>query len=274
MSEAVAIASREFRLLRDLIADTCGFYVGDERATAVGNRLLPRLAATGCRSFLDYYLLLKYDGGNELDQALELVLNHETYFFRESAQLDAVARIAADADPAKRFRVLSAGCSTGEEPYSLAMLLDQQRVFEHPAGVDIVAIDVSERVLTAARAAGYGGNSFRGGEGRFLDWYFTPDEGLLRLDERLRLRVSFARVNLLDCARLAGMGPFDVVMCRNVVIYYREQTKRRVIAGLGDALVEGGHLFLGHSESLYGVSNEFEMVEIGDSLAYRRPVVD
>jgi chemotaxis protein methyltransferase CheR len=267
------MSAHEFRLIREVINEHCGFWIPDGGERVLASKLARLQDAAQADSFHGYYQLIKYGDGRELDRAVEAIVNNETYFFREVAQLKAIVDLARNATSAKRaVRVLSAGCSTGEEPYSIAMLLDEAGVLEGDVRVEVHGIDISGRVLERARTAKYTSNSFRGAEGQYLDWYFKPAEGALKLDERLRRRVSFTQTNLLDTARLASLGMFDVVLCRNVIIYFDQGHKVRVVEALIRLVREGGHLFMGHSESLYTISNALEMVQVGDAIGYRRPV--
>lgn len=268
--DSLELDDRTFRLFRDMYAEMVGFHVPDARAHVMANRLRPLAEAAACDSFSDYYHLVRYGANGEYERALEAVLNNETYFFRESAQLEAAAELVRDNNSGRPFRILSAGCSSGEEPYSLAMLLVGTSRDARPLA-HIVGADVSRRVLDKAQSGRYGPGSFRSTEGHYLDWHFKTVEGELELDERLRDMVRFERVNLIDGSQVGQLGTFDAVFCRNVLIYFEPDGRRRVVSSLADVLRPGGHLFLGHSESLYRMSNEFEMVQFGRAIAYRKP---
>lgn len=273
MYQVAEMTEHEFRLIRDAVNAYCGFWIPDTGHRMLSNKLARLLEASQVERFYDYYHLMKYGDGAELERAIEAIVNNETYFFRELAQLKAVVELVRDATVGRRsVRVLSAGCSSGEEPYTIAMLLDEAKLLEGDTRVEVHGVDISTRVLDKARTAKYTSSSFRSADGQYLDWYFKPADGVLRLDERLRRRVSFSQVNLHDTAKLATLGMFDVVLCRNVIIYFDPASKLRVVDGLINLVREGGHLFLGHSESLFSISNVLEMVQVGDAIGYRKPI--
>lgn len=267
LDAAPAITAEEFRLIGGLVVRYCGIRIAPERANAMAARLAPRLSATHCDSFQAYYHLLKYDGDVEIRQAVELLTNHETYFFREVSQLHLIARLATRSR--RRLRILSAGCSTGEEPYSIAMLIEQVGLLGR---ADIMAIDLSFSAVERARTAAYSANSFRGVDGGLVEQYFTAENGRMRLSPSIRDAVSFERINLLDEEALAGLGTFDVVLCRNVLIYFSPEGKARAIGGLVGLLNSGGYLFLGHSESLFDTQHSLEIVRSGRVIAHRKPL--
>jgi chemotaxis protein methyltransferase CheR len=267
------MSEHEFRLIREVINSYCGIWVKDRHRTLLSDKLSRMLKVSHVDSFYDYYHLIKYGDGSELERAIEAIVNNETYFFREVAQLNAVCELARDASIGNRsVRILSAGCSSGEEPYTIAMILNEAGLLNGDMRVEIHGIDISSRVLDKARRALYTSNSFRGTEGRYQEKYFSPCDGVLKLDEGLRRRVSFSRFNLHDTERLARLGMFDIVLCRNVIIYFDAASKLRSIDGLISLVREGGHLFMGHSESLISISNALEMVQVGDAIGYRKPI--
>lgn len=264
------MSAAEFQLLRDVIRNECGVHFPDDRAFLLANRLASRMQWTGCETYLDYYQLVRYRDGGETERAVEAATNNETYFFRECSQLDAVVGVVRAADRSRPVRVLAAGCSTGEEPYSLALLLDEAGLLSEDR-VELIGVDIDRTALETAASGIYTAHSFRGTEGRYLDWYFSAvDDRRLRLDERIRRAVGFSRVNLLDGDGLASLGPFDVVLCRNVTIYFDDRSKARTIDNLTRLLAEDGLLFLGHSESLYGIATDLEVVRVGDAIGYRK----
>jgi len=270
---ATELRMHEFRLLRDVVADYCGIYTPDEGLATFARKLAHAMQDTQAEDFTEYYHLLKYGDSSELERAVNAIVNNETYFFRELTQIEALLEIVRDAPGgARSIRILSAGCSTGEEPYTIAMLLDEAGLFDAGRRIEIHGVDISSRALEKARHAKYTSNSFRSAEGRYLDWYFKPVEGVLRLEESLRRRVSFSQVNLMDTKKLLSLGMFDVVLCRNVMIYFDTSSRLRALDGLVGVTREAGHMFVGHSESLFNVTNALEMVQVGRAIGYRKPV--
>lgn len=273
MNAICEIRTHEFRLLRDVIADYCGIHTPDEGMSTFARKISRAMEATQAADFTEYYHLLKYGDSREIERAVDAIVNNETYFFRELGQIEALLDIVRDAPAgARSFRILSAGCSTGEEPYTIAMLLDEAGLLDKGRRIEIHGIDISGRALEKARHARYTSNSFRSAEGRYLDWYFKPADGVLRLDEALRRRVSFSQVNLMDSKKISALGMFDVVLCRNVMIYFETASRLKALDGLIDVTREAGHLFVGHSESLFNVTNALEMVQVGKAIGYRKPV--
>lgn len=257
-----------FRLIRSVLNEYCGMDFAEDRSSMVASRLGPRAAALGCGSFLDYYRVLKYEGEDELPRAVEALTNNETYFFREVAQLRMLTSLALSSR--QPFRVLSAGCSTGEEPYTLAMLMRESGLLR--PHVDIVAADIDTTALDRARAAVYGRNSFRGIDDVYLEKYFFGDGTALGVRPSICGMVRFERANLLDRDEIERLGTFHAVLCRNVMIYFDRESVQAAITNLTSVLHEGGFLFLGHAESLHDVPAKLEMVRMESVIAYRRPV--
>lgn len=230
------------------------------------------------QSLSEYFecLTIKPTRQTELIALLNEITIGETCFFRNQPQLDALRQIVipkiveAKADvPLRRIRIWSAGCSTGEEPYSLRMLLleeAQHRLKDWT--IEILATDLNERSLTHARNGVYGSYSTRNLTEYYRQKYFAPVTNQLRVSEFVRAGVSFNRLNLSDDARMTFMKSMDVIFCCNVLIYFDLASKRRVIQHFYNNLLPHGYLFLGHSESLYGVTDDFRLVHLPGATAY------
>jgi chemotaxis protein methyltransferase CheR len=275
-----AMTEEEFRLLRDLIREHYGIAFADDSKYLVERRLAPRLEALRLPSFTDYYRHLCYaaDRKSELDEIVERVTTNETYFFRERYQLDAFeheilpAMYVSPRRP-RRLHVWSAGCSTGEEAYTIAMLILASGLFGG-WNVQIFGSDVSRRVLTTARRGVYGKSSFRTTDEHHLRRFFHPLpllDGRWQLNDEVRERVSFGQLNLLEEETLAMVGEMDVIFCRNVLIYFDIESRRRVIRSFHRKLAPGGYLLLGHTESLMNLSTSFELVHLEHDMVYRKP---
>jgi chemotaxis protein methyltransferase CheR len=272
------MTEEEFRLLRDLIHAYCGIWFRDDMRFLVERRLSPRLAIQGLGSFIDYHRFVRFDprGLAELEEATDLLTTNETYFYREPHQLRAFEReilpaLARRRAGERRLRILSAGCSTGEEPYTIAILLKACGLFEG-WDLEVVGADISRRCLAVARAAAYGEHAFRSSEGEAMRRWFHLRQGKWVLDEAIRRLVRFSAANLLDERGLAGVGRVDAVFCRNVMIYFDHGARRQALRRLHDKLRPGGWLLLGHAESLLNVSADFELVHLTSDLVYRRPL--
>jgi chemotaxis protein methyltransferase CheR len=267
----------EFRLLRDLIYDYCGIYFQDDSRHLVQRRLLPRLDTLALPTFSDYYRYLRYDPSRrgELEEVVERVTTNETYFFREANQLAALSdeilpEIHSRRPRGRRLAIWSAGCATGEEAYTVAILVLESGLFGE-WDVRIFGNDISRRVLQIARKGAYGRSSFRATEERYVRRYFRPAEGKFQLRDEVKSLVSFGHLNLLDEDMLAIVGDVDIILCRNVLIYFDQAARRRVVATFHRKLVKGGYLLLGHSESLLNLSTDYELVHLRRDMVYRRP---
>lgn len=276
----IKMTDEEFPLLRDLIYNYSGLFFSDENRYLLERRLSSRLAHHQVSSFQDYYYYLKYDVNREqeLSDIMDLLTTNETYFFRESFQLKAftdeivpelLALKAARGE--KTIRIWSAGCSTGEEPYTIAMLL-----LEKPeiAGwkIEIVGTDISQRVLHHARKGVYGNSSFRVTEPHYKSRYFHEQDGGYRVSDRIREFVTFSRLNLYDQSRFLFLGKMDIIFCRNVIIYFDMAAKKRVIDNFHSTLNQGGFLLLGHSESLMNLSTSFSLRHFKNDMVYEKPL--
>lgn len=275
--ENVEMNPEEFRLLRDLVYDYCGIFFHDDVKYLLERRLSGRLRERSLPSFAEYYRYLRYgaDRKPELEQIVELLTTNETYFFREEYQLRAfseeiVPELVRERSETKRLRVWSAGCSTGEEAYSIGILIR-----ENPAladwNVEIFGNDISRKVLQVARKGVYGKSSFRSMPEFYLQKYFKPSGTFFQVDEAVRALASFGHLNLLDQEMLQLIGQVDVIFCRNVLIYFDKAARLKVLKTFYEKLRAGGYLLLGHSESLINISTDFELVYLKNDMVYRKP---
>jgi chemotaxis protein methyltransferase CheR len=265
-----------FRLLREQIYKRSGIWFNDSSKYLLQKRLSPRARELNFDSFQKYFYFLQYDprADAEFDQIFDLVTTNETYFFREPAQLQAfIEEVIPDVlsrKSVKKIRIWSAGCSSGEEPYSIAMLLDDAGWYEH-AAFEIFASDINQQVLSKARKGQYRENAFRATEPKLRAKYFTrQDDNSWRVNDDVRNRVSFGRLNLYDEARVSLLGHLDIVFCRNVIIYFDDASKKVVVNNFYNRLVDGGYLLLGHSESLISLSAQFKLRHLKNDMVYQR----
>ena len=269
-----------FRLLRDFIHGYCGIYFDDGSKYLLERRLARRLELHRLRSFEEYYHFLRYDRKREeeLTALIDNLTTNETYFFRENAQLHAFSeeilpdlreRLAGR----KSLRIWSAGCSTGEEPYTIAILLLESGDWWRDWQVEIIGSDINQRVLHTARKGVYKKGAHRATDPGMLAKYFTPDEkGDYRVIDRVKELVSFSYVNLLDPHKTSLIGGMDVIFCRNVIIYFDREAKKKVIESFYHKLRDGGYLLLGHSESLINLSNAFVLRTLKHDMVYQKPL--
>jgi chemotaxis protein methyltransferase CheR len=268
--------AEEFRLFRDLTHDYCGIYFQDDSQQLVERRLVPRMAARSLPSWSEYYRFLRYHPNRkeELEEIVERVTTNETYFFREPAQLQAfIEEIVPDLmarKSVKKIRIWSAGCSSGEEAYSIAMLLEESGWYDH-AAFEIFASDINQQVLAKARKGHYRENAFRATQPTLREKYFRREaDGSWHIRDEIRNRVSFGRLNLYDEARVSLLGHLDVVFCRNVIIYFDDASKKVVVNNFYNRLIDGGYLLLGHSESLISLSTQFKLRHLKNDMVYQK----
>jgi chemotaxis protein methyltransferase CheR len=272
------MSMEEFRLLRDLVQAHCGILVREDMKFVMERRLAPRLEVQGLGDFRSYYRFLRFGAERraELEAAVEALTTHETYFYREPQQLRAFSEellplLQKRNARTRRLRVWSAGCSTGEEAYTVAMLLKASNRFEG-WDVEVYGTDISRRVLEAARRAEYGPSSMRVIPAEARQRFFVPaEEGRLRVRDDVRAWVSFGQLNLLEPGAAQLLPQVDVVLCRNVMIYFDPAARRQALRVFHGKLVPGGYLLLGHSENLLNLSADFELVHLRTDLVYRRP---
>lgn len=265
-----------FRLVRDAIYRRTGIWFTDASRYLLQKRLSPRARELSFDSFQKYFYFLQYDprADGEFDVIYDLVTTNETYFFREPAQFTAfVEEIVPElvsGKAVKKIRIWSAGCSSGEEPYSIAMLLQEAGWFDR-ASFEIFGSDLNQQVLARARKGHYREAAFRSTDPTLREKYFARQvDGSWHIADSIRNRVSFGRVNLYDEARVALLGSLDVIFCRNVIIYFDDASKKSVVRNFYNRLLDGGYLLLGHSESLISLSTEFKLKHLKNDMVYQK----
>jgi len=264
--------------IRDLIYQVAGIFHPDNKLRLLLDRCGRRMKEVNSRNLHDYLecLTVRPMRQGELIALLNEITIGETCFFRNQPQLEALRNIvipkileAKAKLPLRRLRIWSAGCSTGEEPYTLSMLLLEEAVSRlKDWTVEILATDLNERSLTHAKNATYGSYSTRNVTPYYRQKYFLSVGDQLQVGPGARGSVNFSRVNLSDDARMTFMKSLDLVFCCNVLIYFDLASKRRVIQHFYNNLLPHGYLFLGHSESLYGVTENFRLVHLPGATAY------
>ena len=277
----IPLPDEEFRLLRDFVYQHCGLYFHEENRYLLEKRLSKRLQQLQLKTFKDYYYLLRYSPQreNELTEVVNILTTNETYFFREDFQLKTFVReilpeirAKKEREGERRLRIWSAGCSSGEEPYTLAMRLLDMPAFQGWQ-IEIIGTDISQRVLNLARKAVYGASSFRTTDEDYLRRFFVEYEGKHKIVDRVKNLVTISHLNLFDATKVSLLGKMDVVFCRNVIIYFDATGKKRVIDTFYQRLRPDGFLLLGHSESLMNISNQFSLRHFTHDMVYQRPPV-
>jgi chemotaxis protein methyltransferase CheR len=264
--------------IRDLVYKVAGIFHPDNKLRLLLDRCGRRMKELKTPTLREYFecLTIKPTRQTELTALLNEITIGETCFFRSQPQLDALRQIiipkileAKSTFPLRLLRIWSAGCSTGEEPYTLSMLLlEEAHGRLKNWSIEILATDLNERSLAHARNAIYSTYSTRNLTPYYRQKYFTAAAKQVRVQPVVRGSVTFSRLNLSDDRRVPFMKGIDVVFCRNVLIYFDLVSKRRVIQHFYNSLLPHGYLFLGHSESLYGVSDAFRLVHLPGATAY------
>lgn len=266
-----------FLRLRELVYQASGLYFEQRAQATFERRLRPRVTALHLDGFEQYYLYLQFDRErrDELQRALDAVAIHETYFFREMRALNAFSQEMLKEfherhRASRTLRVWSAGCSTGEEAYTLAILILESGLFDGWK-IELSASDLSQRVIAEARAGIYRANSFRPLDDDRRARYFTQQtDGSWLIDERLRVMVNFGCFNLADSRRFNIYYDLDVIFCRNVMLYFDTAARRRTVAGFHQQLRDGGYLILGAAESLVTLNAPFRLAHLQNDLVYQK----
>ncbi len=283
------LTAEEFNLMRGYIYEICGLAIRDEKEYLIRQRLEPLVRAAECSSFREYYhKLLRDPSALEKEMIISAITTNETAFFRDGHPFEAFSRhilpyLAKRARERKnrqeirkgaKVRIWSAGASTGQEPYSIAIGIDEYINANRSAGIcredfDIMASDISAAALARAIAGKYTETEvLRGLSEERLKKYFHADGRFRIVDETIRNMVVFRQVNL--ARPFVTVGGFDVIFCRNVLIYFNEETKTRIFDQFHQILPEEGCLILGSTENIYGLTDKFRSVRLGETLLYYR----
>lgn len=276
--ELIHLPEDVFRLIRDLIRDYCGIYFDDDSRYLLEKRLSRRVRNHYFSSFRDYYRHLLYDRNRdeELATITDVLTVNETYFFREQSQLktfseEILPELRDLNKDKKRLRIWSAGCSTGEEPYTIAMLVLEKGYF-YGWDIEIFGSDLNQRVLQVARSGIYRKNSFRTTEHHFINKYFKEENSLFQISDSVKQYVNFSHLNLLDPLKVKLVGIMDIIFCRNVLIYFDQQSRKKAVEIFHERLVDGGYLLLGHAESLINISTAFTLRHFKHNMVYQKPI--
>jgi chemotaxis protein methyltransferase CheR len=273
------LTTEEFQKLRDFFYEKTGMFFEDVKRYFVARRASERMRAVGTSDFRSYFSLLRFEpSAGELQQLVNLMTVNETYFFREEYQLQCLVRsilpeVARRRTAGRHIRIWSVPCSTGEEAYSVAIYLLEQWPKLGDFDVELVASDIDTTVLEAARRGVYGDRAVAPLPQRYLQKYFTAEaRGVHRITDELSSAIDFCPANLHDAESSRRFRDFDVIFCRNMLIYFDDLSRRKAADILFDALAPGGFLCLGHSESMSRISPLFEIRKFPDAIVYQKPV--
>jgi len=280
MKETSPLTADEFKLFRDLLAETSGLHFDEPRTRFLELALLERLEHRGYESYREYYHFLKFhpEGRLELRELFDLVTIGETYFFRNKPQFDVLMRSVLP-DLLRRksgstdrcIRVWSAGCSGGDEAYSIAIAFKETVPFRGEFRISILGTDINRKGLACAREAVYGEKSIGSLPREYIDRYFKVRDATYVLNADLKDSARFEYHNLArDPFIHEGMQNIDILFCRNVTIYFDPETTRQVIGNFYNCLAPEGYLFLGHTETLWQIPHRFERIDFPQTFIYRK----
>jgi chemotaxis protein methyltransferase CheR len=280
-SNAPKMDDATFKKFRDFIYEQCGISFTENKKYLLEGRVGKRLEAYNMQTFDEYYKMILSGSAvarEEMPNLFEVVTINETYFFRNPPQFEALEQVilpeilkAKQAQGIKKLRIWSAASSSGEEAYTMSMMILERIKPQFPGfQFEIVGTDINTAVLEKARQGVYKEYSVRNMPAHYLNKYFTREGDKYILSPEVRSQVKFLCVNLYDTPTMRTINSFDVVFCCNVLIYFDTPAKQQVVANLYDALQKGGYLFIGYSESLHGVSKAFKLVHFPKTIAYKK----
>jgi chemotaxis protein methyltransferase CheR len=274
------LTPKVFKLFQEYINENCGIYIDDYRADALRVSLWIRMRDLGYSDYIAYLSFLRdgKKGDDEFKELLNLITINETCFFRNPNQFAALAKyvipeiIKRKKKTDRTIRIWSAGCSTGEEPYSIAMVLLDRLPDAKSWRIDILGTDVSRQALSRAQRGCYGERTMREMDEAYIKRYFKQNDlGEYCLSDKIKKMVSFGYHNLIkEPYPFLIMGGWDIIFCRNVTIYFRLPSVKRVVDNFYQSLNEGGYLFIGHAESLYQISDSFVPIELDSAFVYKK----
>jgi chemotaxis protein methyltransferase CheR len=272
-----ALGTEELQRLCDFLYRRTGMSYGEGKRYYVERRVAQRIARSGAADFAGYMALLRASP-DEAEQLVNSFTVNETYFLREAHQLSALSRdilpeIVSRRGPGDLVRIWSVPCSTGEEPYSVAIWLLENWAMVDAYNIEIVGSDIDTAAIVAALEGDYGERALSRMPAELVARYFGPvQDGRRRIIQDLRESVRFSAANLVDAGSMAAQGRFDVILCRNVLIYFDEASRADAARNLFSALVPGGFLLLGHTEAMARISDRFVPRRFEDAVVHQRPL--
>ena len=271
------MTDEEVRRLCDFLYRRTGILLADSKRYFIDRRLAERIAATDSTSFQDYFATLRADADREVEYLINSFTVNETYFYREDHQFrcltaSLLGRLLPRKRPGDPLRIWSVPCSTGEEPYSIAIWLLENWDQVDTYGIEIIGSDIDTGVLQAAEAAIYGERALMRLPGDLVRRYFEElGDGRYRLLPALASSIQFTRANIIDARQTGLHRGFDVIFCRNILMYFDDSSRRVAAENLYESLVPGGYICLGHTESMSRISSLFDVCRFDDAIVYQRP---
>ncbi|CDH46879.1 MAG: protein-glutamate O-methyltransferase CheR [Candidatus Competibacteraceae bacterium] len=271
------ISNEEFLKFRDFFYRKTGIFFEETKHYFVDKRLVERIQATGNDNFRSYFVMLRFEtSGTELQALINLMTVNETYFFREEYQFTCLVNsileeVVQHKPRNESIRIWSVPSSSGEEPYSLAIYLLEHWPRADDYNIELVASDIDTGILERARQGRYDQRSIQHLPEPLLRKYFTKLNGQYQINADLRNSVEFTLVNITDLAQMRGYRDFDVVFCRNLLIYFDDTSRRIAAESLFNALRPGGFICLGHSESMSRITPLFKVRKFPEAIVYQKP---
>ncbi len=280
VSSNLTLPNNIFENFRRLIYDSCGIYFQDNKKYLLESRLLKRINFLGLNSYEEYYELLKFRPGGiqEKKYLFEAITINETFFFRNQAQLDAlVAKVIPELLVSKtklgkpKLRIWSAASSSGEEAYSIAIVINDLLKPRFPTmEVEIIGTDIDHSVIQTAKSAVYKEYSIRNTPAYYLKKYFKNNSNSYEVIPEIKNIASFKVLNLVDDIEMRAMFNYDIIFCENVLIYFDLKAKIKVINHLYNSLNKGGYLFIGYAETLHMISKAFSIINFPKTIGYKK----
>jgi len=273
------LSMKNFMTFRNLVYDRCGINFESKKIYFVKKRLVSRMEALDLETVEDYFRYLKFRDpkGTEFQELLNLLTTNETYMFREFDQLAVFAEDCLEEVCEKKkkqdnnqIRIWCAGCSTGEEAYTLAIILMEMLEPLSDWNIKITATDIDTKVLSMAKKGEYSSRSVKDVPDEYLEQYLRITGGSFAVKSIVKKYITFTHLNLMDTNQLKSAGLFDFVFCRNVLIYFDEASRKEVVSQFYEHLEPGGFVFLGHSESIGRISSSFTLRKMGGMIMYQK----
>jgi chemotaxis protein methyltransferase CheR len=278
VADPVQITEEDFKRLAEFLYRRTGMVFTEAKRYYVERRIADRMSASSTKTFADYFSLLRSEIRGEVEHLINAFTVNETYFYREDHQLECLTKDLLRERIRQKtkggtIRIWSAPCATGEEPYSIAIWLLENWPEVDTFDIEIIGSDIDTRVLEFARAGVFGKRALMRLSPELIGRYFhqLDDERWAILDD-LRHSVQFSRTNIVETKETRPLGQFDVIFCRNVLIYFDDESRRIAAENLYDSLLPGGYICLGHTESMSRISPLFEVCRYSDAIVYRRPL--
>jgi len=270
----------DFIKFKKLIYERAGIHFEDRKITFVKRRILERMEILKINKVTDYYKLLRFADKDrkEFQNLINILTTNETYFFREFYQLEVFGEVLLPEIEEKRgkegvykIKIWSAGCSSGEEPYTIAIILkeilDDYKIWD----IEILATDIDENVLNKANKGIYSKRSIKDVPPSYLEKYFIKIGEDYKVKDEIKKMVTFEKLNLFDTPAMIRKKEYDFIFCRNVLIYFNDESRKKVVNLFYNSLNYNGYIFLGHSESMSRITTVFKMRKVRDTIVYFKP---